>query len=274
MLRKSSDARARWCWRRRDHHRPARVAPFAIASGDGKNLLLGGARNPGSDDRGRRSPARPRSSPTTPPTAPASPTSPTTAAARSTAVAPARRHREGQRALRARQQPGRRPRLRVLLQRRRPRSAHHAANPNAAPFTTNAHGVATGLNADKVDGKSAADITKAAHDDAVATAQGMTSFAGVAADGKLGAKRGATRTSARQRQLQGDVRQRHLGVRHPGDRGDDHQRRRRLGGAAAATRRPSRCARVPAAARTARARPSDRPAVPHHGHLLTNRNAT
>lgn len=68
-----------------------------------------------------------------------------------------------------------------------------SGNANAAPFITNAHGVATGLNADQVDGKGADDIAKAAHDDAVATAQGLTSFASVAADGTLGtAKRGAT----------------------------------------------------------------------------------
>jgi hypothetical protein len=75
-----------------------------------------------------------------------------------------------------------------------------SGNGNAAPFTTNAHGVATGLNADQVDGKNAADITadatKAAHDDAVSVAQsavqGATLFATVAADGTLGAKRGAT----------------------------------------------------------------------------------
>jgi hypothetical protein len=71
-----------------------------------------------------------------------------------------------------------------------------SGNTNAAPFITNAHGVATGLNADQVDGKGADDITKdattAAHTDAVATAQGLTSFAAVAADGTLGGKRGAT----------------------------------------------------------------------------------
>jgi hypothetical protein len=71
-----------------------------------------------------------------------------------------------------------------------------SGNANAAPFTTNAKGVATGLNADQVDGKSAADLTtdatKAAHDDAVTTAQGLTSFAAVAADGTLGGKRGAS----------------------------------------------------------------------------------
>ncbi len=67
-----------------------------------------------------------------------------------------------------------------------------SGNVNAAPFTTNARGVATGLNADQVDGKSADEITKAAHDDAVTTAQGLTSFAAVAADGTLGGKRGAS----------------------------------------------------------------------------------
>ena len=75
-----------------------------------------------------------------------------------------------------------------------------SGNVNAAPFVTNAHGVATGLNADQVDGKSATDIAKdattAAHTDAVATAQGLTSIAAVAADGTLGAtKRGATSSS-------------------------------------------------------------------------------
>jgi hypothetical protein len=78
-----------------------------------------------------------------------------------------------------------------------------SGNVNAAPFTTNAHGVATGLNADQVDGKSAdeiqADTLKAAHSDALTTAQGLTRFAAVASDGTLGAKRGAassTRTAA------------------------------------------------------------------------------
>jgi hypothetical protein len=67
-----------------------------------------------------------------------------------------------------------------------------SGNAAAAPFTTNAHGVATGLNADQVDGKSATDLAADAHTDAVATAQGLTSFAAVAADGTLGGKRGAT----------------------------------------------------------------------------------
>src|SRR4051812_10012395 len=54
----------------------------------------------------------------------------------------------------------------------------------AAPFTTSATGVATGLNADKVDGQNASDI--------VASAQALNKFALVAADGTLGGQRGAT----------------------------------------------------------------------------------
>src|SRR3954469_1537387 len=54
----------------------------------------------------------------------------------------------------------------------------------AAPFTTSATGVATGLNADKVDGQNASDI--------VASAQAQNKFALVAADGTLGGQRGAT----------------------------------------------------------------------------------
>jgi hypothetical protein len=60
-----------------------------------------------------------------------------------------------------------------------------SANKAAAPFTTNATGVATGLNADKVDGKDATDLTN----DAVASAN---LFARVGSAGTLGANRGAT----------------------------------------------------------------------------------
>jgi hypothetical protein len=55
----------------------------------------------------------------------------------------------------------------------------------AAPFTTSATGVATGLNADRVDSKSASEITS----DAAAAAN---RFAVVNAAGALGANRGAT----------------------------------------------------------------------------------
>jgi hypothetical protein len=58
---------------------------------------------------------------------------------------------------------------------------------NAAPFTTSATGVATGLNADRVDSKSASDI--------VADAQAQNKFAAVAANGTLGNQRGATSAS-------------------------------------------------------------------------------
>src|SRR4051812_882321 len=52
---------------------------------------------------------------------------------------------------------------------------------DAKPFTTNAHGVATGLNADQVDGMSASDIVKAASAGSV--------YARVAADGKTDSSR-------------------------------------------------------------------------------------
>ena len=54
----------------------------------------------------------------------------------------------------------------------------------AAPFTTSATGVATGLNADKVDGQ-----------DAAAIAASANRFANVSAAGTLGAQRGATAAS-------------------------------------------------------------------------------
>jgi hypothetical protein len=57
---------------------------------------------------------------------------------------------------------------------------------DAKPFTTNAHGVATGLNADQVDGKSA--------DDIVADAAAQNPTAQVAADGSLTSSRGVSGT--------------------------------------------------------------------------------
>jgi hypothetical protein len=67
-----------------------------------------------------------------------------------------------------------------------------AGGDNAKPFTTNATGVATGLNADRVDSKSAGDLTK----DAVTAVESGLLNATVAADGTLGAKRGVA-SSAR-----------------------------------------------------------------------------
>jgi hypothetical protein len=56
---------------------------------------------------------------------------------------------------------------------------------DAKPFTTNAHGVATGLNADQVDGMNAADIIKAAQ----TGSQAFSAYARVAADAKTDATR-------------------------------------------------------------------------------------
>jgi hypothetical protein len=63
-----------------------------------------------------------------------------------------------------------------------------AATPGDAskPFTTNATGVATGLNADRVDGKDAADVVT----DSVAAVRTLTPFAQVAANGTAGQARG------------------------------------------------------------------------------------
>jgi hypothetical protein len=65
-------------------------------------------------------------------------------------------------------------------------------NVNGAPFTTNAKGVATGLNADQVDGKSADEITADAVKAAGAADQARTLFAAVSDAGALGGNRGAT----------------------------------------------------------------------------------
>jgi hypothetical protein len=64
-----------------------------------------------------------------------------------------------------------------------------ATTASAKPFTTNATGVATGLNADQVDGKSASDLTT----DAVAASNLFARVGGAA--GTLGAQRGATAAS-------------------------------------------------------------------------------
>jgi hypothetical protein len=63
-----------------------------------------------------------------------------------------------------------------------------AVNNNVAPFTTNAGGKVTNLNADSVDGLSASQIES----QAVSTAAALSSNAGVAANGSLVHGRGAT----------------------------------------------------------------------------------
>jgi hypothetical protein len=65
-----------------------------------------------------------------------------------------------------------------------------SSNRSAAPFTTNATGVATGLNADQVDGQSASEIVSSATTSAVASANLFARVGGAA--GTLGANRGAT----------------------------------------------------------------------------------
>jgi hypothetical protein len=63
-----------------------------------------------------------------------------------------------------------------------------AGSSGARPFTTNAQAVATGLNADRVDSKSADEI----RDEAIAGAVAQNRFALVNETGGLGANRGAT----------------------------------------------------------------------------------
>jgi hypothetical protein len=75
---------------------------------------------------------------------------------------------------------------------------------NAKPFTTNATGIATGLNADRVDSKSADEITAAGAKAATDAVTSGIRFASVSATGTLAAKRGvasAARTAAGTYQL-------------------------------------------------------------------------
>ena len=67
---------------------------------------------------------------------------------------------------------------------------------DAKPFTTNATGVATGLNADRLDGMNAADIIKAAGGTpAGGPSATQPPFAQVTTDGKLGTSRGTLSSS-------------------------------------------------------------------------------
>lgn len=61
--------------------------------------------------------------------------------------------------------------------------------PDAKPFITNATGEATGLNADKVDGKNAADIIAEARQASPASAAPSFAFARVSAEGKTDSSR-------------------------------------------------------------------------------------
>ena len=104
-----------------------------------------------------------------------------------------------------REQPQGRPRLRVRRPSARETGRIEVGNTAGAPFTTNATGVATGLNADKVDGKEAADF--AAATDVTALSASLL-VAQVAADGTLGANgRGPRRASVTRQRLHGEVQQ-------------------------------------------------------------------
>jgi hypothetical protein len=74
-----------------------------------------------------------------------------------------------------------------------------AVNPNVAPFTTNAAGKVTNLNADNVDGLSASQIESQAVTTAVSQAEtaakALSSIAAVSATGALQKARGATASS-------------------------------------------------------------------------------
>jgi hypothetical protein len=67
-----------------------------------------------------------------------------------------------------------------------------AVNASATPFTTNAAGKVTNLNADHVDGLSASQIESQAVSTAGAAAQALSSIAAVSATGALQKARGAT----------------------------------------------------------------------------------
>ena len=137
------------------------VAPFAGAFGEG-NSVRGGARNPSPDARTRVHQGDRRSSPTSARTARASRTSPTTAAARSTAAArpPAAPPKGNEPCVRASNLADGRA---FEFNANGGTEVGAITGPaTAAPFTTNAKGVATGLNADQVDGKSADEIVAAA----------------------------------------------------------------------------------------------------------------
>jgi hypothetical protein len=70
-----------------------------------------------------------------------------------------------------------------------------AVNPNAAPFTTNASGMVTNLNANLLGGLTASQIESQAVSTANTAAQALSSIAAVSAGGALQKARGATAAS-------------------------------------------------------------------------------
>ena len=99
----------------------------------------------------------------------------------------------GQRALHPRQQPQGRPRVRVRHRRQGSRPHRDRRRPTGAPFTTNATGVATGLNADQVDGKDATDFAAAAD---LAVARASSADSGTCAAAAVGGRRPDDRVTA------------------------------------------------------------------------------
>ena len=188
------------------------IPSAAIGFGEGRSVL-GGKRNPSSDAR-RRSRPRPRSSPATRRTAPASPTSATaTAAAPSTAAArtPATSRACGATTSRAGGRSSSRP-------VGKEGGSIQLGDTTGAPLTTNATGVATGFNADKVDGKDATDFA----------ATGDLLFAAVRGRRDGDGARRADRVAGRgDEHVHGDVQPRRQQVLVHGDADGDRTRRRR-----------------------------------------------
>ena len=168
-------------------------------------------------------PARPAA------TRPASPTSPPPAAAPSTAAArrPAARRRRRARRTRASARTTSRPASRSSST---PPTAHvaglisvGAGGDATKPFVTNATGVATGLNADRVDGKDAEDIAK----DAVAASAGAEAVRSGRPTAATAARRAAWRPTASTTPAGGGRVHRHVHRRPAAVRAAGHDHRRR-----------------------------------------------
>ena len=206
------------------------VTPFAVAAGEGRPLD-GGARNP-SNNASQSLPARDADHRRTcRRTGRASPTSPTTAAARSTAAARAAggSAANNEPCVRASNLSNGRA-FEFATGGTEVGRIDVVATPSAAPFTTNATGVATGLNADQVDGQSAT-RDRAAERQPLREGQ-RGGRAGRPARRDRGGQRGAHGDGHLHRRLQ----RQHLGLRARRDHGGDGDRRRRRDGRARPTR--------------------------------------
>ena len=115
-----------------------------------------------------------------------------------------------------------------------------SSNKNAAPFTTNATGVATGLNADQVDGQSASQIQTAASTAAVTSANKFAVINGATGGLAAGPRRDLVGAHL-DRRLHGDGVGEHQRVRASQRR--RRARRRRPRRSSPSTRRTCRCGR-------------------------------